>query len=397
MKTLRDYITLIVENSQKVKAEIKKKIDTISDEEDLKDILKFTKRFGIKQDVKAFATLRNYRDIVADVLLQSLASADIDEEDTKKFLIKLSKDGILNEQVLLTPRVMHSYADIIDTEYQSIFDQIKLDLFERIAGKIGEKGDVGKGEYLLDIISKHVRRRGAPGDLDVNGTKVELKAGENGRLGPDGTQPLFGRFEREFVPFIRKLMPDKPLPNPLQMNILMNMSAFTEYFETSKNVKLALARIVDMMWPSQNQGKSIANKVVDAQGNIDGVQLKPLIISCAFDAYKEAKGFDGVIIMDKSVTKFLYIQSGDDAAVVAPMLSVVYPRWEDSQSNAVKFTLKSSGAAGAKSKASDGQSAVPAEPVAAPSTVTGKRTSIRPPAATEPTPRRNISAPRQRR
>ena len=39
----------------------------------------------------------------------------------------------------------------------------------------------------------------------------------------------------------------------------------------------------------------------------------------------------------------------------------------------------------------------PAAPIAAPSTVTGKRTSIRPPGAEEPTARRNISPPRKRR
>lgn len=382
---MRRLINIISEGPEQVKNAIKNKVDAISSEEDLQDILKFTKRFGIKQDVRSFATLRNYRDIVADVLLQALASADIDEDQTKKFLSKLSKDGILNEKTLLTPRVIHSYLEIIDKDYQDIFNQIKVDLSERIAGKIGEKGDVGKGEYMLDIISKHVRRRGAPGDLDVGGTKVELKAGENGRLGPDGTQPLFGRFDREFVPFIKKLMPDKPVPNPLAMNILMDMSAFTEYFENAKNVRTALVYMIDMMWPTEKKGRSIANQVVDGSGNINTVDLKAQVISTAFEAYKSAKGFDGVIIMDKAVTRFLYIQSGEDAAAVAPFLSVVFPRWEDSQSNAVKFTLKAERKTPSSGTRSTGEKP---KPVAAPNVVTGQPVSITPPGANRERPKR---------
>lgn len=382
---MRRLINIISEGPEQVKNAIKNKVDAISSEEDLQDILKFTKRFGIKQDVRSFATLRNYRDIVADVLLQALASADIDEDQTKKFLSKLSKDGILNEKTLLTPRVIHSYLEIIDKDYQDIFNQIKVDLSERIAGKIGEKGDVGKGEYMLDIISKHVRRRGAPGDLDVGGTKVELKAGENGRLGPDGTQPLFGRFDREFVPFIKKLMPNKPIPNPLAMNILMDMSAFTEYFENAKNVRTALAYMIDMMWPTEKKGRSIANQVVDGSGNINTVDLKAQVISTAFEAYKSAKGFDGVIIMDKAVTRFLYIQSGEDAAAVAPFLSVVFPRWEDSQSNAVKFTLKAERKTPSTGTRSTGEKP---KPIAAPNVVTGQPVSITPPGADRERPKR---------
>lgn len=385
MSSMRRLINIVSEGPEQVKDAIKNKVDAISSEEDLQDILKFTKRFGIKQDVRSFATLRNYRDIVADVLLQSLASADIDEDQTKKFLSKLSKDGILNEKTLLTPRVIHSYLEIIDKDYQDIFNQIKVDLSERIAGKIGEKGDVGKGEYMLDIISKHVRRRGAPGDLDVSGTKVELKAGENGRLGPDGTQPLFGRFDREFVPFIKKLMPDKPIPNPLAMNILMDMSAFTEYFENAKNVRTALAYMIDMMWPTEKKGRSIASQVVDGSGNINTVDLKAQVISTAFEAYKSAKGFDGVIIMDKAVTRFLYIQSGEDAAAVAPFLSVVFPRWEDSQSNAVKFTLKAERKTPTTGTRSTGGKS---KPVAAPNVVTGQPVSITPPGANRERPKR---------
>jgi hypothetical protein len=115
------------------------------------------------------------------------------------------------------------------------------------------------------------------------------------------------------------------------------------------------------------------------------VDLKAQVISTAFEAYKSAKGFDGVIIMDKAVTRFLYIQSGEDAAAVAPFLSVVFPRWEDSQSNAVKFTLKAERKTPSTGTRSTGEKP---KPIAAPNVVTGQPVSITPPGADRERPKR---------
>ena len=55
------------------------------------------------------------------------------EKMIKKFLKKLSTDGILDERKLLTPRKLHSYAELIDSEYRKTFDAIKVDIFEKIS------------------------------------------------------------------------------------------------------------------------------------------------------------------------------------------------------------------------------------------------------------------------
>ena len=351
---MRNLINIVSETPEKVRSEIDKKIQKIPDEGDLTDILKFTNRYSIKKDVEKFTTLRNYKGIVSGVFLQALADAGISDKEVKTFLAKLSTDGILNEKKLLSPRVIHSYNDIIDPTYQKVFDSIKVDLFQKISGKIGEMGDVGKGEYLLDIISPAVNRRGAPGDLDISGTKIELKAGENGRLGPAGSMSLAGRFQREFLPVIQQLMPDKmnEVVSPTDFNLKQNMSYFSEFFETVENVKAALTHMLGMHYPGYDV-ELIVNAVVGGNGTINGNTLKEQMLKASFESYKAAKEFDGIIIMDSAITKFMYINTGDDIVASASQLVVAFPSWTDQQSNCMKLTLaKGRGGSAASASAS---------------------------------------------
>jgi hypothetical protein len=337
---------MVFEDPKQVRAEIEKKIEKIPDESDLVDVLKFTNKYALKKDVSAFATLRSYKDLVSDVFLQALANANLDEATVRKFLQKLSKDGILNEKLLMTPSKINTYQELIDKEWQPIFNLIKGDLFEKISGKIGEMGDVGKGEYMLDIISPHVNRRGAPGDLDISGIKVELKAGANGRVGPAGSQSLVGRFQREFLPAVKNLVPASQLklvPKDgtelgKMFNLKQNMGGFTAFFGNAKAVKAALAIALKMHYPDYNV-KAVANAVVDGAGNIDGQKLKAEMLKASYTVYQNAKEFDGIIIMDSAISKFLYINSPESMYNAAPFLSVSFPSWVESQSNAMKITL----------------------------------------------------------
>lgn len=346
MTNLRKFIDILSEDPQEIRHEIDKRVQKIPDESDLKDILKFTNKYSIKKDVEKFASVRDYKGLVSSIFLEALANANLSDKEIQQFLDKLSKDGILDEKKLLTPRKLHSYAELIDKEYQAVFNAIKVDIFEKIAGKIGEKGDVGKGEYMLDIISPLVNRRGAPGDLDVQGTKIELKAGQNGRLGPAGSQAIVGRFAREYAPAIQKLQPNKKIPTDNAsisaiFNPKLNMSAFTDFFDGNlKSTKAALKLMLQMHYPSINVDP-IVNSVVGSNGAIDGNELKKQMLKTSFNVYKAEKEFDGVIIMDSGVTGFLYVNSGDDLMAVSDMLSVSFPSWTDTQGNCMKVTIGS--------------------------------------------------------
>ena len=398
---LRKYINMLGEDPQELRAAIDKRVQKIPDEEDLTDILKFTNKYGIKKDVEKFTTLRNYKGMVSGVFLQSLANANLTDAEVKKFLKQLSTDGILNEKTLLTPRKVHSYADLIDAQYRKTFDAIKVEIFEKISGKIGEKGDVGKGEYMLDIISPHVNRRGAPGDLEIEGTNIELKAGQNGRLGPAGSQALVGRFAREYAPIVQKIMPGVEIPTDQAtiadiFNPKLNMSGFSQFFDNNpKAVKAALKAMLQMHYPSVNV-TGIVNKVVGGDGNIDGQELKKEMLKTSFDVYKAEKDFDGVIIMDSGVTGFLYVNSGDDLAAVANQLGVSFPSWTDTQGNCMKVTLS----AGALKAAGQAAGIVPMKApskVKEPGSVAGSTHAVKGLTARGAAASKPVSSPRARR
>ena len=400
MRDLLNITQPLFEAPEDVRAQIDDKLEKIPDESDLKDILKFTNRYTIKKDVVSFTTLRQYKDIVSNVLLKALADAEIPEDDVRKFLEKLSKDGILDEKLLLTPGQIHQFEQIVDSEYRSIFDAIKVDVFRDIAGKIGELGDVGKGEYLLDIMSPAINRRGAPGDLDISGTKIELKAGENGRLGPAGSMSIAGRFQREFTPVLQQLMPEADVSalNPIDFNPKQDMKSFSAFFDEPEKVKQALSAMLKMHYPSYDVD-AITNAVVDGSGNINGLKLKEEMLKASFTVYKQEKEFDGIIVMDSAVTKFLYIGTPEDMVKSANLVTVSFPSWNDTQSNAMKLTLakgRSTGGrvSGAQLKAQANIAAIDQEIA----DITKPSQGIRPPGAEAPRAERTTpSEPRAKR
>lgn len=396
---MRKFIDLIKLNEDiaDVRAKIDDKLDKIPDEADLTDVLKFTNRYTIKKDVVSFTTLKQYKGIVGDVLLNALADAQIPEDEVRKFLDKLSKDGILNEKLLLTAGQVHAFDQIVDPEYKEIFDAIKLDVFKNIAGKIGELGDVGKGEYLLDIMSPEINRRGAPGDLDVSGTKVELKAGQNGRLGPAGSMSIAGRFQREFVPVLQELMPETDVSqlDPITFNPKQDMKTFSAFFDSPDKVKTALTAMLKMHYPGYKV-ETITDAVVDGSGNINGLKLKEEMLKASFTVYKQEKEFDGIIVMDSEVTKFLFIGTPEDMARSANLVSVSFPSWNDTQSNAMKLTLSKGRAPTAAGKTT---AKATADAIRNQVDGTAPTLGLRPP-GTETTPRaqREISnVPREKR
>jgi hypothetical protein len=181
---------------------------------------------------------------------------------------------------------------------------------------------------------------------------VELKAGKNGRIGPEGTQQLYGRFKREFLPVIEKLVPEKAslATNPADFNFT-RLPFFTEFFETEHNVKEALSHMLKMIYPDYDT-RSIADIVVGGGGVINKDELKSEMLKASYSSYQKAKGFDGIMIMNADVTTFLYINTPEQMAKAASSLGAILPRWEDKQSDSIKVSLLKG-------------SAIPAEPIPA--------------------------------
>jgi len=336
-------IVKLLETPEEVRANIINKVEKIPDETDLRDVLKFTNRFALKPSVNSFA--RRYKtSAVQDVILQSLTDADIDLETVEKFLKVLGSKGIINVDKLLAPARITHWSQLIDPTWAGVVNAIKSDLYNKLSGKIGEKGDVGKGEFLLDILSPEIERRGAPGDIRAAGKNIEVKAGTNGRLGPSGTSQLLGRFD-EFAKAVfttPQLKQKWAASEDMQtFNPLNNMTRFSAFFDNdTKQIKFALSKMLSMHFPNIGV-KDIPNQVVSGNGAIDGRKLLELMLGVTLEAYKKAKDFDAILLIDEAASRFLYLETADQvkSAYNAGTISASPPRWEDAQSNCFKITM----------------------------------------------------------
>lgn len=335
--------SLMLETPEEVRSEIIQKISKIQDEPDLINVLKFAKQYAFKTDVKKLSTIKGYKDTVANIILQAVGNVDAPDTLIRAFLKRLSTDGVIKENLLLTTGMVHMMDDIVDKKFLGIFNAIKLDLFEKISGKMGEMGDVGKGEYLLSILSPRIIRRGAPGDIAIAKTKVELKAGESGRLGPAGSQALAGRFD-EFYSMCNKnklISKGSKLPNPVDMNLTLNMGKFSAFFGNDQTrVSKALAIALKMHYPTLNTTAMV--KTIVNGGQINGQELKSQMLAASYSVYQASKGFDGILLTDYGINRYLYMNTPQSAASAGNFVTVKFPSWTDTQSNTIKIQLKSS-------------------------------------------------------
>jgi hypothetical protein len=347
---IKDIVSesLVLETPEQVRSEIVQKISKIQDEPDLINVLKFTNQYAYKKDVSKLSTIKGYKDTVSNIILQAVGSVDAPDTLIRAFLKRLSTDGVIKENLLLTPGAVHVMDDIVDVKFRGIFNAIKLDLFEKISGKMGEKGDVGKGEYLLSILSPRIVRRGAPGDIAISDSKrqvkVELKAGESGRLGPAGSQAIAGRFDE----FIKLCLKNKLLalgtfemPNPVDLNFSLNMTKFSAFFGNNQaKVSKALAIMLKMHYPTLNTTEMV--KTIVHGGQINGPELKSQMLAASYSVYQAAKEFDGILLTDYGINRYLYMNTPQSASAAGTFLTIKFPSWTDTQSNTIKIQLKTS-------------------------------------------------------
>ena len=335
---------IILETPEEVRAQIIQKVQNIPDESDLINIAKYANQYFFKQDVGQLSKVKGYKEKVSDIILQAVGKIDAPSDKIKAFLNKLATDGILSEGELLTPGKVHSLANMIEPAYAGMFKAIQSDLFQNLAGKnLGDRGDVGKGEYLLSILSPHITRRGAPGDITIDDTKVEIKAGKNGRLGPAGSVPLIGRLPKFIEKCIRvgiltKEETDQNPPDPIALSFKQNMSEFSSYFGNDpKRVSSALSIMLQMHYPTLDVGLIVAACLKGTV--ISGTAIKSELLKASYTVYQNAKQFDGILITDININRYLYINSPESAAASSSLLYAGYPTWAGGQSDCVKVTL----------------------------------------------------------
>jgi len=138
-------------------------------------------RFG---NIIKNALSNEYKENEMTTIAKMIADTNLTYQQKNEFLQNLQDDKVINYQMLKTPGV-YTLDDVFNN------DPKNFEVFKSLLGYgVGAK-QKGKGEHAFAILSKKISVKGA-GDINVNGTAVELKLETTtggGRLGEPGAVP----------------------------------------------------------------------------------------------------------------------------------------------------------------------------------------------------------------
>lgn len=211
-----------------------------------------------------------------------------DAKEVKEFISKFAKPDFdpINTKGLIPSGGMQKPAEILSV----VIDPFAKKLFEKIFHEFGGKTDAGPGEAALAILSPNITY-GAPGDIVVNGIKVEVKASRNakgsaGRIWdmPVDQKPALKILEPLGITSFTVLAGEQVFPDP----------ELAEPFITA----------VCEGWFGQ-----VYPDIVKAFGKPG---FKEVWQTHIFDTYKSHSGWQGVLAL--GLNTFQYVETGEQFA-----------------------------------------------------------------------------------
>lgn len=178
----------------------------------------------------------------------------------------------------------------------------------------------GPGEFALAILSPRITLKGAKGDIDVNGTPIEVKAGmtsSGGRLSPTtGTLGmLHGNKE-----FWASLFPEDPIKAKQMATVnKINANNYSMFLDTNGLTPEQSAMILGAIFKHPD----CQNLVKKAGGLGTNVTAKDLV-AIAVKNYGASQGDDNFLILQKDIRASLFFNV-DDIEPIINRLSVSLP------------------------------------------------------------------------
>jgi hypothetical protein len=220
-------------------------------------------------------------------LLQTIPTLG-DAKEVKAFISKFANPEFdpINAKALTPSGGMSSPAELLTV----VTDPFAKKLFEKIFHDFGGKTDAGPGEAALAILSPNITY-GSPGDIVVNGQKIEVKAsrsakGSAGRIWdmPINQKPALKILEPLGMTSFTVLDGEQPFPDP----------EIAESFITA----------VCEGWFGQ-----VYPDIVKAFGKPG---FKEAWHTHVFDTYKEHSGWVGLLAL--GLTTYQYVETGEQFA-----------------------------------------------------------------------------------
>jgi hypothetical protein len=208
--------------------------------------------------------------------------------EVKEFISKFadSKFDPIDTKKLIPSGGMDSPAELMSI----VRDPFAKKLFEKIFHEFSGKSDAGPGEAALAILSPNITYA-SPGDISVNGAKIEVKAsrsasGKAGRIWdtPINQKPMLEIIKQINLTSFSVLAGEQPFPDPsLSKNFIK--TACEAWF-----------------------GKSIP----EIENSFGKSGFRDIWQKYVFDTYKTESGWTGMLAL--GLTSYQYVETGDQFA-----------------------------------------------------------------------------------
>lgn len=315
-----------------VQSTITDKVQNIFDIDELNQIYSYIRKMDLGGGFDEIFS----KDIDLKQVQTTLSKAIIDAkapfEDKMAFAKEIVTKGIIDVDALLSPGETKEITSLVKTQFPNIYANIASELMN-IAGSF-KSGNVktnrGKGEFFLAILSPEITlSKTGHGDLTIRGQGYEVKdnmARIKGRKGYGSTDQIRQEVIEEVTKFVtnqQKKNPQTPLAGKtFGVGVGAKQNFWTEFgplaIQGGADVN-TVVKFVRTLWEktirslflniSKQQLASVSP--FDANGVLNFSALHAPMKALAFDYYKNADQFNGVLFVNSAKMTITYIETSE--------------------------------------------------------------------------------------
>jgi len=269
---------------------------------------------------------------VQTTLSKAIIDAKAPFEDKMAFAKEIVTKGIIDVDALLTSGETKNITDLVKTQFPGIYENIAGELMN-IAGSFksgNTKTNRGKGEFFLAILSPEITlSKTGHGDLTIRGNGYEVKdnmARIKGRKGYGSTDQVRQEVIEEVTKFVteqEKKNPQTPLAGKtFSVGVGAKQNFWTEFGPLAIQGGADAASVVNFvksLWTktikslflgvSKDQLESVSP--FDQRGVLNFSAIHAPMKALAFDYYKTADKFQGVLFVNSAKMTITYIETAD--------------------------------------------------------------------------------------
>lgn len=315
-----------------VQTTITDKVQNIFDIDELNQIYSYIRKMDLGGGFDEIFS----KDIDLKQVQTTLSKAIIDAkapfEDKMAFAKEIVSKGIIDIDTLLTPGETREITSLVKTQFPNIYENIAADLMN-IAGSF-KSGNVktnrGKGEFFLAILSPEITlSKTGHGDLTIRGAGYEVKdnmARIKGRKGYGSTDQVRQDVTEEVTRFIDQQVaknPQSPLAGKsFGVGVGAKQNFWTEFSPlaiqggadpatVSKFVRTLWEKTIKSLFLSISKQQLASVSPFDENGVLNFSALHAPMKALAFDYYKAADQFKGVLFVNSAKMTITYIETSD--------------------------------------------------------------------------------------